>query len=261
MHVIANKPDTPNFIRQQQAFTARVRDPDNVTLPAGVDARRMAVYEELVYNNVEEFLRHAYPVLRRISSDEQWHQRVRNFLRLHRAQTPLFPEMPREFLLYLEQHEAGENDFPFLLELAHYEWAELALSISEAEIDETGLDAEGSLLQGIPVLSPLLWLCSYRFPVHRISPEFIPEQPQQTQTHLLVYRNREHRVGFLELNPVTARLLQRLEQNETKSGEALLRELAEEMQHPKPQTVIEGGLQLLQELMRRDVILGVTEGE
>ncbi len=260
MYTANSTPEMPGFMQVQFAFAGAVRDPQNSTTPSGVAPRRMAVYQELIYNNIEDFLSNAFPVLRKISRDEKWHALVRDFIVEHRATTPLFPEMPREFLAYLE-HERGarDNDFPFMLELAHYEWAELALSISEECIDRRNIDGNGSLLQGIPALSPLFWLCRYAYPVHRIGPEFMPQQPGEQPTYLLVYRDCNDEVGFMELNPVSAELLQRLQQGDGKTGEEVLQEMAKAMQHPNPDTVVDGGLQIMQQLQQRDVILGTHE--
>lgn len=257
MHAASTTPEMPGFVQTQFAFAAAVRDPQHAPSPVDVPADRLAIYQELVFNNIEEFLSNAFPVLRRISSQKQWHTLVRDFIVEYRARTPLFPEMPREFLDYLiGTRVPREGDFPFLLELAHYEWTELAVAISEAENDKAEIDPNGSLLHGIPVLSAQLRLCTYRFPVHRISPTFIPALPDAASTHLLVYRDREDAVQFLELNPATARLLQRLEANTTENGESLLKRMATELKHPNPKTVIAGGVQILAALRAKEVILG-----
>lgn len=247
----------PHFMQRQYEFTAHLRDPENVAAPADVAPERMTVYRELIYNNVEDFLANAFPVLRAISSDAYWHSLVRDFFIHHRARTPLFPQMPGEFLLYLEQvRKPIHDDFAFLLELAHYEWAELALSISEERIEDSSIDPDGPLLQGVPRLSPLTWHFRYRFPVHRIGPNYIPTKAQATATHLVVYRDRNDKVGFLEINPVTSQLLERLQKQADLNGEQLLRQLAEDIHHPNPETVLSFGQKVLEELRQCDVILG-----
>lgn len=257
MHSAHALPELPRFMQRQFEFTAHLRDPEHIAAPTDVAAERMAVYRELIYNNVEDFLANAFPVLRRISSEGYWHGLVRDFFVRHRATTPFFPQLPREFLRYLEQvRTPSRDDYPFLLELAHYEWAELALSISDEQIDDSDLDPHGNLLQGVPVLSPLVWHCRYRFPVHHIGPDYLPEQAPDTPTQLVVYRDRNDEVGFLELNPVTSQLLQRLQEQADASGEQLLQQLAEEIRHPNPATVIAAGLQVLEDLRQRDVVLG-----
>jgi len=135
----------PEFIRQQYAFAAHIRDPEHAPAPADIEDRRMAIYRELFYNNVEGFLANTFPVLRTLYKDDDWHELVRDYYAHHLSQTPLFLEIPREFLNWLEnEHTSRPVDPDFLYELAHYEWVELALSISEAQLDESRIDREGS---------------------------------------------------------------------------------------------------------------------
>ncbi len=59
---------------------------------------------------------------------------ARDFFACHACRTPLFTRLAEEFLVYLEQERKGmPEDPPFLLELAHYEWVELALSLSDTD--------------------------------------------------------------------------------------------------------------------------------
>ena len=143
-----------------------------------------------------------------------------------------------------------------MLELAHYEWVELALSLLDEKIDATEIDAQGDLLDDIPVISPLAWALSYRFPVHKIGPDFQPSEAGGMQTHLIVYRDADFDVRFIEINPVTARLLQLFSGEDAVSGRAALQQVAAELNHPQPGIVIQSGMELLNDLRRRQVILG-----
>lgn len=248
----------PAFLRKQYEFAAHIRHPHINPRPHDIEARRMNIYTELFYKNVEGFMSNSYPVLREIHDDESWHRLIRDYFHRHKARTPLFPEMPREFLAYLEhEREVSENDYPFMLELAHYEWTELALSLSEQEPDLSNIDTGGDLLRGRPVISPLAWRLAYHWPVHRIGPAYLPDTPPDTMTNLLLYRDRQDEVRFLELNPVTARLVQLIEEQSLSCGEAMLQQIAEELKHPDPQTVMQGGLSIMQDLLQRDVLTGV----
>lgn len=257
MHPDASKAEQPVFIRTQLAFAANIRDPEGTTAPADVEERRMAIYRELFYNNVEGFISSGFPVLRSLYDDARWHAMVRDFFIQHRCQTPYFLEISQEFLEYLHNERAANAGDPaFLLELAHYEWVELALSVAEGSLTVAGVDPNGDLLEGLPVLSELSWPLSYRFPVHAISPDFQPHQAGEQPSHLIVYRDREDAVHFLEANPVTARLLALLAEGTVASGRAALVQIAEELQHHNPEAVIEGGRELLNDLRRRDILLG-----
>jgi len=248
--------DRPGFIRRQYAFAANIRDPENAPPPEDVEERRMAIYRELFYNNVEGFLSNTFPVLRKLYDDTRWHGLVRDYFSHHRSQTPLFLEIPREFLSWLKT-ERGEQpgDLPFLQELAHYEWVELALAVSEAT-PSCPVEPGGDPGQGVPVLSPLAWHLSYRYPVHRIGPDYQPAEPGDVPTCLVVYRDGDDAVGFLEINPVTKRLLELVEAASGATGEELLHQIAAEMSHPHPETVVSGGLETLNSLREKGIILG-----
>lgn len=250
--------ELPEFQKKQLAFAAHIRDPESAPAPPGVEDRRMAVYRELFFNNIRNLLGNMFPVLRKLLGDDKWNRMIRQFMRKHRAETPYFLQMPREFIEFLqEEFEPFDDDHPFLTELAHYEYIELALSISEELNDLDGIDPDGNLLTGIPVKSALAWVYAYQYPVHRIDIDFIPSDPAEQPVFLAVYRRTDDSVGFLELNPVTARLLELIEDNEVQStGEELLRGLAREMHYSDSEALIRHGAAALEELRQLDILIG-----
>ena len=243
----------------QYAFTAHLRDPENNPAPAGIEDRRMGIYRELIYNNVEGFLSKGFPVIRSIYNDENWHRMVRDFFSIHKSQSPYFLEISQEFLAYLQnEREARPEDPVGLLELAHYEWVELALNVSEESVNLEGINANGDLLTGHPVFSPLAWSLAYSFPVHKMAPDNLPKQAPEQPSYLVVYRNRNDKVKFMEINPVTARLFNLLDNDENMTGQQALEQIVQEMKHPNPEVAINGGLSTLQELQSNGVILGTS---
>ncbi|UHD16534.1 HvfC family RiPP maturation protein [Thiocapsa bogorovii] len=248
----------PDFIRRQRAFAAHLRDPTRIPGPEDVEDRRMAIYRDLVFNNVSALLAGNFPVLRRILSDACWDDLIRDFFVRHRAKTPIFLELGQEFLDFLQSARTDDpRDPPFLLELAHYEWVELALQISDVEPDRTRIDPTGDLLEGRPVVSPLAWNLSYRFPVHRIGPDCRPDAPPPEPTHLVVYRTANDDIAFLEINAVTQRLLILLgEQTSPQTGRAALNRIAAELGHTAPDKIVAFGAELLEDLRTKGVVLG-----
>lgn len=247
-----------DFQEKQYAFAAHIRDPDNNAAPAEIEDRRMSVYRELFFNNLRSLLSNMFPVLKKLYSPEAWSAIIRQFMIDHRATTPYFLQLPREFLAFLQdEYEAQEGDFPFLLELAHYEYIELALSISEASNDMDGVDPDGDLRANVPVKSELAWAFAYQYPVHRIDADFQPEQPGETPTYLAVYRGTNDKVGFLELNPITAGLLDAIDNNEQNvSGETLLRELAAQTKYPDVEAFVTHGAVALEEMRQLEILTG-----
>ncbi len=250
----------PEFTRRQYQFAAHIRDPEHQPAPGDVEDRRMKIYRELFYNNVEGFLSGTFPVLREIHEDKAWHSMVQDYFSNHLSHTPLFLEIPREFLVWLENERVHEpGDFPFLYELAHYEWVELALSISEETLEQDNVDPDGDLLAGMPVLSPLAWQLAYQYPVHRIGPDFLPQQSGENPTLLVVYRDNMDEVGFMEVNPVTKRLLELIAKDGNSTGEALLKRIADELSHPQPEVVVNGGMEIMQGLLEKKILLGTKQ--
>ena len=250
----------PDFQRVQNQFAAFIRDPDTNPAPDGVEPRRMALYAELFYNGFHSHLSLNFPVLRKCLSDEDWASLVRDFMRDHRCRTPLFMEIAQEFLAYLRNERDTEHDPPYLLELAHYEWVELALYVAEETVDRKGIDPNGDLLDGVPVMSPLAWPLAYRFDVHRIGPDYKPRHPPRQPSYLVVYRQRDENIGFIEINAVSHRLLECLAQDPIMTGRQAAEQIARELQHPKPDTVIQGAREILGGMREREIILGARPG-
>ena len=209
-----------NLLALQQGFTRHIRDPAAHPAPEGIEARRMKIYNDLIYNNMEGFLASGFPVLKSLLGSGEWHALVRGFVARHRCQTPLFLEIGEEFLSFIrDDSEARALLPPFAEELAHYEWVELALDVDEQEIDGAGLDPDGDLLRGVPALSPLAVPLIYRFPVHRISAAFRPTEAAAQPCCLVVYRDAGDKVRFLEINTVTYRLLELMREGEATGAE------------------------------------------
>ena len=250
--------DIPDFQQKQYEFAAHIRDPGNAPAPDGIEDRRMAVYRDLFFNNISNLLSTTFPVIKKIVAQDKWENLVRAFMQVHHARTPYFLQMPEEFLAFLQdEYEMQDDDFPFLLELAHYESIELALSISEEENDLAGIDPDGDLLANVPVKSELAWAFAYQFPVHRIAPTYLPSEPGDQATFLAVYRDADDKVGFLELNPVTAGLLDAIDNNpDDKTGEQILRDLAAAANFPDVKAFVRHGLIALEEMRQLTILTG-----
>lgn len=252
--LLSNPPKS--FELTEASFTGHLRAPETVMPPGDVADARMAVYRDLVYSNIERMMSNLFPVLRTVTADEPWHALVRDFFQRHQCHAGIFTKIPLEFVQFLESERDLTQDPPFILDLAHYEWVEYAATIDPREIDWQGIDPMGPLLDAVPTLNPIAWLLTYRYPVQKLGPSYLPDAPPTTPTYLVVCRDRDDKVSFLDLNPVSARLLELIQQDLHLSGRALLERIALELAHPDPDAVVSGGLEILERLRARDVILG-----
>ena len=244
----------------QYQFTAHLRDPERNPAPSEIEDRRMEIYRGLLYRNVQGFIASGFPVLRKLYDDEPWHNMVRDFFSTHQSHSPYFKDISKEFIDYLaNEREPQPEDPPFLLELAHYEWLEIHLTFADADIDWDLIDRGGDLMHAPLVLSPLMQLNRYEFPVHKIKPSFQPESAPEQPTFLLVYRDQKEKVGFMEVNPMTARLIGLISEHPEQSGEEILHSLARDIPSMREEVILHGGHTTLVQLREKDIILGTTK--
>lgn len=239
------------FQQFQHEFGRYLRDPHHVPLPAGLPARQAGIYRELVFNNLCGFVDTCFPVCRNLLGEPRWRRLCRTFLRDWPLHTPWFRHISREFVRYLDDADIRQPLPRWLAELAHYEWAELSVDVSDTPLPPC--DLAGDLLERPVVLNPALMNLAYNWPVQRIGPDYRPRKPQPT--HLVVYRDADDRVRFTEVTPVTGRLID-LFANEALSGRQAILRLAVEMKHPDPGHWLCFGANLLADFRQQGIILG-----
>ena len=239
-----------DFQRYQIAFTAHIRNPSANKKPARVQNTRMAIYREIVFNNIFSSVSACFPVCKSILGVRAWRKLVRAFFADHQATTPIFREIPQQFLQFIDT----KIDFPvYFLSLAHYEWVELA--VASVQTDPIKLSKKTDLLNEKPMLAPAHMLLSYDYAVQSISKRHLPKGTEQT--YLLVFRNIENKVKFIELNPITFQLLNLIQTNEL-TGKQALTKLAEEIAHPNVGAMITFGAEILTDLVNQQAIIGST---
>ena len=242
-----------DFQRYQIEFTAHIRDPKIAKKPAKVADARMAVYREIVFNNIFGSVSACFPVCQQILGKRAWLKLTKQFFAQHQASTPIFREIPQEFLKFIAEVEGLPAYFQ---QLAHYEWVELAVNSQKTEMPR--ISKKSDFLHETPVLAPAHMLLEYDFPVHKISAKFKPKDlksENRGETYLLVFRNAEFKVKFIELNVVTFELLKGMQSSHLPGEQALAR-LAEALPALDSKTVLNFGLQTLQDLANQGAIIG-----
>lgn len=251
---------TPHFQTLQHNFTSYLRNPDAALPPDGIEPRRLKIYRDLFYNNVAGFLAQGFPVIHQILiGKSQWHSLVKAFFASHSCDSPYFADIPGEFVRYVSTVTTSASPYPpYLAELAHYEWLEMLLDISTDSVDPIVINAEGDLLNGVPVLNPVHRLVQYQWPVTTISADYEPKEPSPTPLHLLLFRDPDFRVHFIEINEPTQLLLAQLAAEPGLTGEQHLRALSRKLPHIKPKQVFYFGAELLADFLQRSCILGTA---
>lgn len=223
MAVAPIRPPKSPLAQTQENFTRYLRNPSEVVIPEGLDPRRMGVYQNLVYENIFSLLSGFFPVMVSLFNEEKWRALIAEFIRDFKAETPYFPKLGEEFIYFLSERESQNDEPPFLLELAHYEWVELEIYMSEENLQTPIPQAQ---LSNVALsLSPLAMPLAYHYPVHRISEDFQPKTPSPKASYLLVFRNAQDDVRFFELQLFSYQLLCQIKQSPGLSAKEYLQNL------------------------------------
>ncbi len=219
------------FAIQKQLANA-VRFPNELA-PHGIEQERLDVYRELVINNVANFVRSAFPVLRGICGEDVFDKKIRQFFQQSQLDSPYFVEIPEAFLGWLQENAA---DLPaFALELAHYEWLELELFRREEKghpsrtpiiwSEQLPLESSDNNHQAIAI-SSLLEVAAFQYPVHQLSEHYQPIEPPEQPTFLAVYRGLDDQVHFMQLDALSTATIQLL-QSSVMTGHQLISSIAQ----------------------------------
>ncbi len=256
---VADDQPPARLLALQQRFASHLRDPEHVPPPDGIEPRRMAIYRRLFFNNLSNLFARNFPVIRQLYSEPEWQAIIREFMIDHRARTPLFTEIGSEFVDFLDQRAIDQPDQPpWLAELAHWEYLETCVRLDASLLPEQASEpgqSDAELLARSFTINPSLRIGNYRWPVHRIGPDSpVPCEPASDPVLLAVYRRRNDRVAFMQINALTASLLNDLaDAPETPIGK-LLETLAESLGQPT-ERVLASGRQLVRTLLEREVLL------
>ena len=244
-----------SFIDVQNEFMAHIREPKKNKKPTDIEDRRMAIYRDLFFNNIEGFISSGYPVLKTLYSDKQWNKLIRQFFSEYDCQSPYFLDMAGEFINYLSSSYKMKKDDPaFMLELAHYEWIELDVSIANEDPNERKLQ-QTALTKSPLFLSSVARNLSYQYPVQTISDQVRPKEPSTVPNYFVVYRDEEDEVQFLATNSMTALLLSIIESVEGITFDNLCQQVIMQAPQFNEEQITQGALVTLNALIERGVIV------
>ena len=244
---------TLNLEQYQEQMGAYLRNPENIAMPNNLDERRAGVYRDLVFGNIESQLSGSFPVIQSLLEDDRWLALVREFLVDYRAHTPYFTKLSEEFVNFLAQREQDGSLPPYILELAHYERIEIDLFMQDDTFERVSLSAE-EITEKALGLSSTAALLAYEYPVHRIGPDYQPEEPPAAPTLLLLFQDEGGEVRFFELQPLAYQLAAKISEENGQSGLECLKALADEFNLPFTETFQEQGKQLLEQLNELKVL-------
>jgi hypothetical protein len=241
-----------NFKETQLAFIRHIKNPSVNPAPVGIEDRRMNIYRDLFFNNIKGFLSNGFPVLEGMYSPSEWEALARKFFSQHKAQSPYFVDISKEFVEYLSnEYEHTDIDPPFMLELAHYEWLELSISVQKESRIQHYWKPDGNI--NSVTMSELATMVSYQFPVHLIGPDYKPEEPSNEPVYLVVYRNTSNEVNFSLLNAATAQMLSLLSE-ENLTIEQITDKMHSVMPNVDRNIILDGATSTIKGLLEKQIL-------
>ncbi|BAJ02758.1 HvfC family RiPP maturation protein [Shewanella violacea] len=241
-----------NFTRIQQSFMDYIKEPSR-PLPKGTEARRMKIYRDLFFNNINGFVSSAFPVLKSLYAEEAWLALIQKFFVTHDSQTPIFIEIAQEFVSFLQsEYQLTEGDPAFIIELAHYEYMELVVAVAKDNPLHQGM--QGPITQVALCLSDTAKVLQYRFDVQRVSEDYRPDGPAESPLNFCLYRDKQDEVIFLQLNPLAAQALGYLCQYESVNFDYLVTWLKQTYPQMDDEVLTQGCKQMLVELAAKGVV-------
>ncbi|WP_333797677.1 HvfC family RiPP maturation protein [Rheinheimera sp.] len=245
-----------DFQAVQQQFAAAIRDPANAA-PATVNAERMAVYQQLFFNNVQNFVNSAFPVLHSLYPASLWQQKLRQFFAQSSLSSPYFLDIAAGFFQWFSSKGLSAEDPAFAIELAHYEWLELYLATTTSEAQTPRLETLHST-QPLQFSELALLLC-YQYPVMQISRDFQPTVADGPY-YLLMYRNDTDEIKFVSLNELSATTMQILATTPGLSLDEVLAQLKLFIPAADPEVLQAGAAELFSKFARKGVIRAFQAG-
>ncbi|WP_028116747.1 DNA-binding domain-containing protein [Ferrimonas senticii] len=237
--------------QMQQQFMSHIRAQQQQPAPLGLEARRMNIYRELMFNNVSGFVDAAFPVLRSLLATDLWQGLLRQFFAEHDCSSPLFVDISAEFVRFLN----GAQGLPdYAVALADYEQLELRIDTLPEITDQPLLSEPEQLFRSQLQLYGAAYLAQYPYPVHQIGQH--NSQPEPQPTYLLVYRDLDDDVAFMALNPLSARLLNQLAEQPGQTAEQLIEAMLPSLPELEPAQIAQGAGQLLLDLAAKGIVRG-----
>lgn len=227
-----------------------------------IDVDGVELYAGLINHGQHELMLSIYPHSARLLGaswesivDDYFETCPPNHYNLNRAASR-FPQ-------FLQGHEKGLKRFPFIAELADFEWIELELLEIDTPLPSSEIDALRSPDQFQtygPIVNPALIVREYSYPIMKIveqleSGKRLSRKVKATESFIAVCRDTlSSKCRFLEVGRMACDLVRLAIKKCTYS--ALISHLIATSPHKDPETTISEFLEFLEEMTDKHVFIG-----
>ena len=158
---------------------------------------RIKIYRELVKNSFYDISTNIYPFTYKLLS-KSWDKLLSDYLEKYPPSSPILNKVIEHLPEYLSARKDILKKYPFISELAHYEWLEVEI------YEREGSSGKSKILS----LNPVHEICTFQYPIPEIVEMIENNQTlgkiYKQKTNVLVYRDpKDFSVRFFELSTST----------------------------------------------------------
>jgi len=230
-----------------------------------LDANRILIYENTVHAGHKEAMDKIFPLCAELLA-QGWRYVSDDYLQEHPPHHFRPSKMGGQFPAFVAQHVLPKykKSFPYLVELADYEWTQMTISEMETEpvISELNkLETPEQYASYAPIINQTLALKNYTFPILKIVESLEngrrpPRNIEPAESHVLIYRDPiEHECYSMTTGCVGAAILEQA-QKECVSYSALCQLAVSMNPDTDPQNTVADFLTLLEGLQSKFISLG-----
>ncbi len=263
-------------LAQEKPWQSFLNTPEGQSL-SGCDRARLFLYEELLFASVEDTLSSLFPVTYHFLKPE-WNSLVEKYRRQFPNRSFQLYHVAQDFPEFVQGLSGYMKKYPFLWDLALYEWLEIEVLNQEDDplpSDlQPGFPAEPSMLSVfMPVLNPIRRQHTFQYPIPAILTEAsrreevgqgfdaftLDGQPvQPIETTMLIYRDPEtFKARFFNLTPLTGALIEVMAEHQSyEVSFKLIHTSVEALAQVPYETLAQQGIGLLNQCFQQKILLG-----
>jgi uncharacterized protein len=253
-----------SFLDDEQTKSKKgaVAAPDD--LLAQIDAEGVRLYAGLLTYGHHDLMLSVYPGCAKLL-DDHFSDAVENYLEKFPPEHYNLNQAARRFPEYLTKYgERWIKKFPYIVELADYEWIELEMmekDVSITKFPHELLSTPEQFEKLAPVVNPALLIKKYKYPIPSVVDHLeddccLPRDIEPADTYMAIYRDPDtHRCRFMELGEVAVQLVEAARQ-EPVSYRDLLSTAVACSASPDPQKPVLEFLELVETLQSAGLFVG-----
>lgn len=248
----------------RQDFLKAGRDDVPQSLRTEIDKKGVKLYASLLNHGRQDLMRSIYPHCARLLG-KNWQPVVTEYFAAYPPDHYNLNRAALHFAQFLKEHgQDFAKRFPFLVELADYEWLEMQLLEIDVPVvveKSVELDSPEAFSDYGPLVNPVMTVKEYQYPICKIVDQLanskrLPRNVSVAPTFVAVYRDPEtNKCRFMELGAVASAVIDAARQGAVSFADLVSLAVSKTPQ-VDPQIVVSDFLKLMETLQEMRVFIG-----